>query len=367
MNLRKDLASKSPPVATVSHGERLDLLETRRRFAKVRTPTGVVGWTDLNLLLNEKQMDELRRLAEDAARLPSEGAATVYEAVNMHAEPNRQSPSFFQIPEAGSVDVIAHRATPRVSSPARSQPPSTRRIVSSKKARGKESKRAVLDPPAPAHPSPPRNWEELSRPRATDIPGEALPAPTPVLVDDWNLVRTRDGRAGWVLARMLTMSVPDEVAQYAEGHRITAYVSLGDVTDGNQTKHNWLWTTASSGLHDCDFDSFRVFVWSTSRRRYETAYIERNVKGYFPVETKTIPGDAEKAFSLVVEDRDRVRYKHTYAFSGYRVRLTSKSRYDRTEALPEAQTPIRVPAPTPAASSGWRQRLQDWWRARTGR
>jgi len=49
-------------------------------------------------------------------------------------------------------------------------------------------------------------------------------------------VRTKDGSVGWVLARNLYMSVPDDVAQYAEGKRITAYLALGDVRDGNEVK-----------------------------------------------------------------------------------------------------------------------------------
>jgi len=59
---------------------------------------------------------------------------------------------------------------------------------------------------------------------------------------------------------------------------------LGDVRDGNEVKHNWLWTTADSSLKTAEFDSFRVFVWSKSRHRYETAFIERNVTGFYPVE-----------------------------------------------------------------------------------
>ena len=43
-------------------------------------------------------------------------------------------------------------------------------------------------------------------------------------MDDWNLVRTLDGKVGWVLTRPLSMAIPDEVAQYAEGHRITGRV-----------------------------------------------------------------------------------------------------------------------------------------------
>ena len=41
-------------------------------------------------------------------------------------------------------------------------------------------------------------------------------------MEDWNLVRTKDGKAGWVLSRMLVMAIPDEVAQYSEGARITS-------------------------------------------------------------------------------------------------------------------------------------------------
>ena len=73
------------------------------------------------------------------------------------------------------------------------------------------------------------------------------------------------------------MAIPDDVAQYAEGHRITSYFALSDVRDGDAVKHNWLWTTIASGDHPYDFDSFRVFTWSLRRHRYETAYIQRNV------------------------------------------------------------------------------------------
>ena len=93
--------------------------------------------------------------------------------------------------------------------------------------------------------------------------------------------RTRAGDASWALARMLVMAIPDEVAQYAERHRITAYLPLGEVRDSehNETRQNWLWTTVSGNQRPYEFDSFRVFVWSVKRHRYETAYIDRNIRG----------------------------------------------------------------------------------------
>ncbi len=369
LNLRKDLASKSAPVGTTSHGDRLELLETRRRFVKVRTVQGVEGWTDSNLLLTEQQMGDLRTLAESAAKLPSQGAATVDDAVNMHTDPNRQSPSFFQIPEAASVEVIGHRIAPRVQMV--QAPPQVRRRSpnAAKKAKTKDSKKASGPaPPLPQPSPPPRDWQQISRPRADEAPGYTQRESAPVPLDDWSLVRTRDGKSGWVLARMLTMAIPDEVAQYAEGHRITAYLPLGDVKDESGLKHNWLWTTVSGGAHPYEFDSFRVFVWSMKHHRYETAYIERNVTGYYPVETRALPGQEEKAFSLVLEDKDGKLYKRTYGFSGYHVRIISKAPY-QPAALPDTRAPQNLnPAPTQtAAQSGVMEKLGDWRRRWFGR
>lgn len=373
MNLRQDLAAKSPGVTEVKHGDRLDIVEVRRRLVRVRTAEGIEGWVDANLLLSAQQMDDLRKLADDARKLPSQGAATVFEALNMHSEPNRSSPSFHQIPEGGSVDVLAHRATPRVA--ARPKAAALAKAVAVPKAtKPKASKKAaamLLPPPAP--PALPADWEKMSRPRASDLPDYQAPeAPPPPPLDDWNLVRTKDGTAGWVLARMLYMSVPDDVAQYAEGNRITSYLSIGDVQDGDQVKHNWLWTTAASSLKTAEFDSFRVFVWSKTRHRYETAFIERNVTGFFPVVLADVPvdkkanGPPEKGFSLLVQDKDGALYKRTYGFSGYHVRLISKTPAVREEAAPGAATISVVDAKSnqPQQTAGWWRRLMRRWRGR---
>jgi hypothetical protein len=372
LNLRHELGAKSQIVATAKHGDRLEVIDTRRRIVKVRTPAGVEGWTDVNLLLSEQQMSDLRRLAASAAKLPSQGTATVYEALNVHAEPYRKSASFFQIPEGGSVEVIGHRMTPPGAPPPAPKTVAVHRAGASKKAKPK-AQISPLGPP-PAAPPPPANWLELSRPHGASASAAAsarTPAGTPQAVlpppaeDDWSLVRTRNGDTGWALSRMLVMSIPDEVAQYAEGHRVTAYLPLGDVQDKirNETKNNWLWTTASAGLRPYDFDSFRVFVWSSKRHHYETAYIERNVKGYYPVETVSLAGQDEKAFSVVLEDKDGKLYTRTYAFSGYRMRMISKTPYEPPPPLPEVHASggfEAEPAPAPSASSSWSDKFRDW-------
>jgi SH3-like domain-containing protein len=359
LNIRKDLASKSANVGSVHHGEKLDVLETRRRFAKVRTQQGIEGWTDSTYLLTPQQMDDLRRLSDSASKLPSQGTATAFDTLNIHADPSRQSPSFFQIAEATAVEVIGHRIAPRSSA----APPALVRRISPVKKSTKSSKRAPLVLPLPPVPAPPSNWQALSRPRITDLPGYRPPEPKPVPIDDWSLIRTKDGNVGWVLSRMLQMSIPDEVAQYAEGHRITAYLALGEVKDkdNDAIMHNWLWTTTSSTQLPYEFDSFRVFVWSTRRHHYETAYIERNVKGHYPVTTEDRPGDDGKAFSLVLEDKDGKLYRRTYAFSGYHVRMLSKVQYQPADPLPEVHTSRSFdPLPTASVpSTAWSSRFKD--------
>jgi SH3-like domain-containing protein len=376
MNLRQDLAAKSPGVKEVKHGDRLDIIEIRRRLARVRTVEGIEGWVDANLLLSAQQMDDLRKLAADAAKLPSQGAATVFEALNMHTEPGRASPSFHQIPEGGSVEVLTHRATARVA--VKSKAPALAKAAAPPKvSRSKDSKRGVFLLPGPVPQPPPANWLKISRPRATDLPDYVAPAPPPApSLDDWDMVRTKDGKVGWVLSRLLYMAVPDEVAQYAEGNRITAYLALGDVRDGQQVKHNWLWTTAATSLKTAEFDSFRVFVWSKSRHRYETAYIERNVTGFYPVELAEVPADKkssskgssdtdverEKGFSLVVQDKDGSLFKRTYGFSGYHVRLISKTPVIRENGTVTSSIPVTDSAAVPHhdEEAWWRRIVQRW-------
>ena len=337
-------------VATLQHGERLEVLETRRRFVRVRTPKGLEGWTDANYLLSQQQVADLDRLAEFAAKLPSQGKGTTFDSLNVHTAPSRQAPSFTQIPESGAADVLVHRVSPRnavmppAAVPVKKSKASVKNASKLDKSSDKSAKQSkdIPPPPPPPAPVPPANWVELSRPRLSDLSGDPVAAEPekPVPTDDWYLVRTRDGKAGWVLARQLSMSIPDEVAQYAEGHVITGYLSLGKVGGAGKEKpdkDNWLWTTTSVGSQGLDFDSFRVFVWSTKRGRYETAYIERNVKGHYPIEAR--PGNGEDAsFSVVLEDKDGQVYKKTYAFSGYRVKLVSKELRPQPPAVPEVRT-----------------------------
>lgn len=369
LNLREEVASSSKIVATLKHGDRVEILQTRRRFVKVRTGKGTEGWTDTRQLMTPEQIKELQDFSARSAALPSQGSATVFGTLNIHSEPNRQSPSFYQIAEGSPVDVVGHRVAPRVAPPAATPSAAPKpAAVSKRKKSVKEKKEAALPPP-PAGPAPnlPPNWLELSKSHVAPAK-EQKPKPEasvkpeqpvlPVRLDDWSLVRTKDGKAGWVLSRMLNMTIPDEVAQYAEGHRITSYFPLGKVLDDGVEKKHWLWTTMSATGQPYEFDSFRVFIWALRRHRYETAYIMRNVKGYYPVEAKA--GESP-SFSLILENDDGKRYRYNFVFEVNRVRLAQKTLWEPGAEAPKAGS---APVPSPPADPGpsRAEKMKNWFK-----
>ena len=114
VKLREELTPKSPVVATLKHGEKVEILQRRRRFFKVRGPQGVEGWTDGAQLLTAEEMDELNRQTALAMKLPPLGKAFVYEPLNVHTRPNRQAPSFYQLQSKETAVVLTARLEPRV-------------------------------------------------------------------------------------------------------------------------------------------------------------------------------------------------------------------------------------------------------------
>jgi hypothetical protein len=366
LTLRKEISPASAPGATAKHGEKLEVLQVRRRFVRVRTPRGEQGWTDSRNLLSAQQMDAIAELAKTAAKMPSMGQATVYNVLNVHTDPIRNSTSFFQITESMRVDVLAHQLSPRSGGPT---PPPFQIAKPAPPPRKKKKEPSLPPPPRPPAPGVPPNWIELSK---TVFPPEPPPPPPPPelarkklkrkrpapqpQMEDWYLVRAKDGKAGWVLSRMIHLAIPDEVAQYSEGARITSYFVLADVQDGEEKKHHWIWTTIRDGQQPYQFDSFRIFTWVVRKHRYETAYIERDVEGYYPVE---VVRGAMPKFSLILREADGNLYKKTYVMEGYIVRKIADVLYTAPGQKPDSRVISNLPEPaekedTPTPSLGER-------------
>ena len=166
------------------------------------------------------------------------------------------------------------------------------------------------------------------------------------------------------------------MAQYAEGKRIVSYFPLGIIEDGDLKKHIWLWTTTTDSKQPWDFDSFRVFVWSLRRHRYETAYIERNLQGYSPVQLKEVElasktGTAKyPGFSICVDRKDGQRVRREYALLGNVIRFAGDHPCEAPVQMANLQNPAPLPvsetSPAPPKVS-LAERLKKHWHALIGK
>lgn len=362
-SIRRELAKRESTVATLKHGDHVQITDVRRRYLKVRSDSGAEGWLDSSQLIGPDQMDLIRKQTAQARNMQSQGSASVFESLNVHIQPDRQSVSFMKIPENGKVNVLAHRVAPRILG----RPPATTLKIAKpepparRTKHEKANKTAALRPPKPPAPTAPHNWQALSSERLPSAKEAEKKEPEkPAVYEDWTFIQTSDHQAGWVLSRNLVMSVPDEVAQYAEGKRITSYFDLGSVQDEEKgLKHNWLWTTSSS-VKPYDFTAFRIFIWNRRRHRYETSYRSKEVEGYFPVTLERPDKNSPAAtFSLILRDENKAYWKNRYVFDGMLVRLSGREAFQPSTSDQLTKTAEIAPEQAAARKP---QRLNWFWR-----
>ena len=233
--LRDQLAAVYEKVGIVKNGERVQILERERRFARVRTEQGLEGWIEQRNLISQQVFEQLQKLSQQAQNDPVQATGTTRNDTNLHVEPGRETEHLYQLNEGSKVSLL---------------------------------KRATAEKSIPAAPVKP-----ASDKKTTSTP----------LLEDWWLVRTAEGHVGWVLGRMLDVDAPLDIAQYAEGQRVVAAFVLNQVKDGDKQVPQYLalLNEPKDGL-PFDFNQIRVFTWNTRKHRYETAYRERDLAGVLP-------------------------------------------------------------------------------------
>ena len=297
-SLRDRVATLYGKVGTVQNGERVEVLEKQRRFLRVKTSKGQEGWIEERSLVPQDVYDGFQQLAKDASGIPVQAHGTTRAELNMHLTPARDGEHLYQLKEGEKLEILKRATTDKnakkAAAPAPVKPPAAAAPSKPSKSSGKGStaqggsasgksgsaKPAAIKAAAPESPSTGGSSGSASSP-------EAPPAPKPIM-EDWYLVRDPQGRVGWVLLRMVDLDVPLDVAQYAEGQRITGYFVLNTVeeTQDDQTKqvpqYLVLLNEPKDGLA-WDYNQVRVFTRNRAKHRYETAYRERNMEGYLPV------------------------------------------------------------------------------------
>lgn len=240
--LRDQVAAIYNRVGNVKNGERVEVLDHEKRFARVRTSTGLEGWVEQRYLVDQKTFDGLQKLTQDTQKDPVQALGVMRNDTNLHVTPGRDTDHLYQLATGAKVSIL---------------------------------RRASADKPGTAAPKPAAKGSK--------------PAVGPVLEDFW-LVRDTNGRVGWVLSRMVDVDVPLEIAQYAEGQRFVAFFPLNQVQDTDKdtgvqksvSQYLCVLTEPHDGL-PYDFDQVRVFTWNGRKHRYETAYREHGLNGVLPV------------------------------------------------------------------------------------
>ena len=259
--LRDQVATIYNRVGTVKNGERVEVLEREKRFSRVRTASGIEGWIEQRYLVDQATYDGLQKLTKENLSDPVQAPGVLRNDTNLHLTPGRETEHLYQLSAGAKVSVLK-RATAEKQPGAAVQP----------KAGGKTS-------------------------------GSVL--------EDWWLVRDAENRVGWVLARMVDIDVPLDIAQYAEGQRFVAFFMLNQVPDAgkegtgkNVPQYLCVITEPHDGL-PYDYDQIRVFTWNVRKHRYETAYREHGLNGVLPVTVTSENFDKEgtlPVFILRVKD-----------------------------------------------------------------
>jgi hypothetical protein len=232
--LRDQLSQVFNKVGTAKNGDRVDVLDREKRFAKVRTSTGLEGWVEQRYLVSEEVYQGFQKLARQEKASPIAGVAVTRNDTNLHVEAGRDTEHLYQLSQGAKVSVL---------------------------------KRGTVE-------------KNLTGVAAKTTAGAAAAKS----MEDWWLVRDAQDHVGWVLGRMIDLDVPLEVAQYAEGQRIVACFELNQVTDGDKKVPQYLMLLSEpkDGM-PFDYNQARVFTWNVRRHRYETAYRERKLNGVLPV------------------------------------------------------------------------------------
>lgn len=284
-SLRDRVATMYNKMGTVHNGDRVEVLEKERRFVRVRTDSGQEGWIEERSLIPQDVYDGFQKLAQDNADTPVQAHGTTRAELNMHVTPARDAEHLYQLKDGEKVEVLrrstAEKNPPKAAKPAPSSTSSQKKGVTQRKT----SATPKGGKPEAAAPAATTARTAATTPAAgTPKQGEPPPPPPKPIMEDWYLVRSSSGHAGWVLLRMVDLDVPLDIAQYAEGKRIVAYFVLNNVEeDGKpQSQYLVLLNEPRDGL-PWDYNQIRIFTRNRAKHRYETAYREHNLEGYLPV------------------------------------------------------------------------------------
>jgi hypothetical protein len=305
-------------VATLHWGDQLETVSKSGGMVQVRTLAGIVGWVDARMLLDAAAWQQEARLLAQAKSMPVQAVGRTKVFTNLRIEAGREAPRIYQLPGSVPLAIVGHAVAPAPPAAAGSNPSGAnaelpRRedwlfiIVLNKQ--GEASPAGGGSAGANAAPSGPANLVTGNSPPQNLSEGGAGRAVPPL--------------AGWVLGRFVDLDLPQTVRDYATsaGMHPVAWFVLNHIADPSGEKPQYLvaWVQGGEG-QSCDFSLIRVYTWGAARKRYETAYVESDFCGYFPIRAGKQAGTGDPEFRFTALDQNDPRQERVYTMRQTSVR-----------------------------------------------
>lgn len=284
VTLWSSVAQVREQLGVLLYGDHVDVLARRNENVKVRTASGVIGWVDGRYLMDPELWQRSNKLLKQAAVIPLQGRGRTKVPTNLRVEPGRNEPRVYQFTRNTPVEIVGRATADWV------------QVADEKESGGEPTETKKED------------WF-LVRGTATRPPGEGVVRNSAITTT------TQPGDqtipiAGWVVARFVALDLPDQVREGAESAnmRVMGWFELNRVTD-DQGEHSQYLVAGAHGPEGlpCDFTTLRVYTWNRRKSRYETAFIENNFCGAFPVRVgKDAKSEPEFRFQLMDKKEERV-------------------------------------------------------------
>src|SRR6266853_6913701 len=312
-------------VADLHYGERIEVVRQEGTAVQVRTPSGSLGWLpDTRQLMDSELWEQSAAMLARARAMPVQARGQTKTVSNVRIEPGRNGKRIFQFTRGTPVLVLDRTVADVPQSNEDSG-------VGEKDAGGEEQKPKQEDwlfvlrteslTPASGVPA------SDASPAATASRASAGPVsggPRTEQSDSPAASSSAPPVAGWVLARFIEPELPGPVRDYASSSdlHVVAWFELNRVPDGSGGPAPQYLVAGSHGGEGqtCDFTRLRVYTWSASRKRYETAYVESDLCGHLPIQVSSPPAGPEFRFA----ETGKHAAERTYAMHQTVVRRVSK-------------------------------------------
>jgi hypothetical protein len=260
ITLWSSVAQVREQLGVLLYGDRVEMLAKRNDNVKVRTAGGVTGWVDGRYLMEPELWQRSEKLLEQAKSMPVQARGRTKVPTNLRAHPGRTEPRVYQFTRGMPVEIVGRAVADWVQT--------------------SDEKESASGPEG----SKKEDWY-LVRGMATRPPGEGTVRNSAITTT------TQPGDqtipiAGWVVARFVSMDLPDIVRDGTSSANIrpVAWFELNRVTDAGGDHPQYLVAgTRSAEGQPCDFTTMRVFTWNSKKSRYETAFIENDFCGALPI------------------------------------------------------------------------------------